>query len=576
MSTHAQRTAKQWATTRVAQVKQLVEDKFQNDLSLISQDEANQVVRDCQAAVDAYKADPNAASGYTASHACWAVLLTQAVVARRPEGWQVDSCAAQAVWNVRRMHEHIREFAGEQFMGDGMNQVMEQSMTRGTVSGVAHYVVNAASGSRRRTRVDNLGNDEDLKQKARMLHRLLRAAGLDGLPDAIIDLELPTVRTLASTHQQRMRDAICDRWAAGASAKTKASAAAGRVAAVLAPVVEPRGTAHRWVSMRTSATAPAPAPIVQGEVAVVQGVVAAEREASEYDEGVDSDEDEAEQQSEMTTDAEGVPSSNCDALSDCDESVGDAAQMEGVDEAELEAELEPKPDAGIMPRPAEGAAASRAAASPSPPPPKRRKKRLTFEQLLKKQCLENQRAKVKAERKRQAEAKLKVRLERVREKLREKADRKRKHDENATEREQRKKQRIVKVAARANVKLANVAKCAQARRERQAAALGAAMAAGRPAAAPLVPQAPGELKLKLFVPTLKLKLPPTKPQLAEQAQRECDKALIGAQQARKERKEAREARESSSAPIRGVAKASSKAKLVRVRLGGAGTLTLFG
>lgn len=47
MPSQAQRTAKQWATTRLAQVKQLVEDKFKNDLSLISEDESNQVVHDC-------------------------------------------------------------------------------------------------------------------------------------------------------------------------------------------------------------------------------------------------------------------------------------------------------------------------------------------------------------------------------------------------------------------------------------------------------------------------------------------------------------------------------------------------
>ena len=193
---------------------------------------------------------------------------------------------------------------------------------------------------------------------------------------------------------------------------------------------------------------------------------------------------------------------------------------------------------------------------------------------MEKKKRENAREVRKAEQKRQREAKLKERLERAREKIRQKADRKRQREENAAtvaaQSAERRRQRADEMAARANAKIAKGAKRAEAQRERQSELLNAAVEAGRPAAAQVAPQAPGELKLKLFMPSLKLKLP-LKPPHAKLAQLPAHPRTSWW-----ERKATRQAGDSSSAPGRGVMKASSKAKLVRVKLGGAGTLMLFG
>ena len=55
------RTAYRWATTRLAQCKRHIEDTLQNDLNLISQDEAHEAVRMCQDACCAYLEDTTAA-----------------------------------------------------------------------------------------------------------------------------------------------------------------------------------------------------------------------------------------------------------------------------------------------------------------------------------------------------------------------------------------------------------------------------------------------------------------------------------------------------------------------------------
>jgi len=203
-------------------------------------------------------------------------------------------------------------------------------------------------------------------------------------------------------------------------------------------------------------------------------------------------------------------------------------------------------------------------------------KQLSVEQLIAKKRKENVLAARKAERKRQREARLKERVERAREKIRQKADKKRQREENAAtvaaQSAERRRQRADEMAVRANAKIAEGAKRMEDQRERQSEILNAAVEACRPAAAQVAPQAPGELKLKLFVPSLKLKLKvPLKPPPAKLAQLPAPPRTSWW-----ERKAARQAGESSSAPGRGVVKASSKAKLVRVKLGGAVTLMLFG
>jgi hypothetical protein len=200
-----------WAATRLVQVEQLLIDKCANDLGLINIDEAHTAIQECGAALGAHLANPVAASNLGSS-SCWAVLLCRARHARRPGGWCVDTVIAQDSWSARTIHAQIQDFAGERFNGTAAGET---------------------SAKRRRLRLDTLGDDDALKLKARTLHRLLRIAGREGLPDPILDLELPTVMSFNAAHRARMarEEAVASRWAQRLAVKQAASQAAREAAA---------------------------------------------------------------------------------------------------------------------------------------------------------------------------------------------------------------------------------------------------------------------------------------------------------------------------------------------------------
>ena len=159
--------------------------KLSSEFGLIPVDEADSAINDLMYALSAYLRSPWACT-HLASPSAWAVLLVQGVAARRAEGWVVDSSAAAATWCPRRMHSLLASFRGEVFHGtDG-------ETTATLVGGRAPRV--GWSKGRRKARIDRLGDDKALKLKARALHRLLEAAGREGLPAEVLDLKPPAVR----------------------------------------------------------------------------------------------------------------------------------------------------------------------------------------------------------------------------------------------------------------------------------------------------------------------------------------------------------------------------------------------
>jgi len=204
-----------WARTRVAHCQRIFD--FMCDAGLLFRDEVAAASHQCASAVNAHVRQPGAAEDL-ASPSAWAVFLAQAQVARRPEGWYVDTAAAQAEWDTRTLHAHLAQaLKGEKFADE--DELQRAPQTRGGPS-------LPARSARRRLRVDALGNDAALRRKVRMLHRLLLEGGeQEGLPVPILDLKLPEIRTFASSsYVARVRHdaAVVKRWAARADARTKA------------------------------------------------------------------------------------------------------------------------------------------------------------------------------------------------------------------------------------------------------------------------------------------------------------------------------------------------------------------
>lgn len=214
-----------WCNTRRAQVENLLSTKCDH---LLSSSEIFDASRLCCAALDAYLAEPTAVDEKTlGSAACWAVLLTQAVAARRPGGWAVDTEEAAAAWDARIIHAGIADFKSEHFTDGG-----EQSATLvGGRSGLGaadaaavSWLGGTTAASHRRLRLDALGDDAALKAKARTLHWLLESAGRDGLPAPILDLEQPRVLSFSAAHAARKaRDDRVRGWAASVRSREEAA-----------------------------------------------------------------------------------------------------------------------------------------------------------------------------------------------------------------------------------------------------------------------------------------------------------------------------------------------------------------
>jgi len=212
------------ARTRIDQVTHLLH-KLSTDRGLLTRDETATAIRDCAAAAQEYLEDPDAVPrGTFGSSSCWAVLLAQSVAARRPGGWMVDDEDAQVAWSTRSLHAFLGEHRGERFTaGDPGSATL---VGRGSCT-AAPWVRNAGGHETQRQRssrtTDALGSDAALRAKACTLHRLLQEAGRPGLPEAIIELEPPSIRVFGPLHAvRRAREAaVAERWATNVIAVTK-------------------------------------------------------------------------------------------------------------------------------------------------------------------------------------------------------------------------------------------------------------------------------------------------------------------------------------------------------------------
>ena len=226
--------AQGWATTRLAQVTRILHDKFERDARLLTYEEATQATVELSYALQEVVAEPEACENLGSS-SCWAALLCQLMASRRPEGWTVEDAATQDTWHVRHLWAFVNEFKSERFSNDVVagNTASNTLVGRGAVRGVSHWLADGAVSHRRHLRIDSLGDDASLKAKARTLHLLLEAAGREGFPRALLDLEPPAVRTFGAAHNARHRrqQEISQRWQQRTAARTHKAAAAAAAAA---------------------------------------------------------------------------------------------------------------------------------------------------------------------------------------------------------------------------------------------------------------------------------------------------------------------------------------------------------
>lgn len=201
-----------WLNGRLQQVSRAIMTKFCKEFNYLSADEAESAINDLQYALAALKHEVGQGAEcltgmHLASASAWAVLLVQGVSARRPGGWVVDSQEAAAKWCPRYMHRLLAEFRGEEFRGGDDEQ--SETLVAGRE---VRTCVDGRPVSKRRARVDRLGNDASLKQKARSLHRLLLSSGRPGLAAEILDLEAPTVRGYEDTAKRAREGRIAAAW----------------------------------------------------------------------------------------------------------------------------------------------------------------------------------------------------------------------------------------------------------------------------------------------------------------------------------------------------------------------------
>ena len=195
----------------------MLNDKLAADAGLLTRDEAARAIVELQHALAAVLVDPSACENL-GSPACWAVLLAQLVVSRRPEGWTVEDEDAQRVYSVRQLWSFLNEFKGEKFAHDGRRDAGARSATlvgRGAIAGVAAWLAHGADTSARRANVHQLGDDDSLMLKASMLHSLLQMAEREGLPQEILNLEPPKIRTFTSSAyvaRKKLGKAMAERW----------------------------------------------------------------------------------------------------------------------------------------------------------------------------------------------------------------------------------------------------------------------------------------------------------------------------------------------------------------------------
>ena len=143
------------------------------------------------------KVDSKTKADAIGSPALWAILLAQQAHLSRYR-WEVADLPEH--WNVHAMHELLRERQGQRVTLEGGSRARRDTRTVGRGLRDAQQLANCSNEDvrMRAIRVDELGNDDDIKTKAEFLHRmLLRSTNYgddDGLLPQIRDLQLPVLR----------------------------------------------------------------------------------------------------------------------------------------------------------------------------------------------------------------------------------------------------------------------------------------------------------------------------------------------------------------------------------------------
>lgn len=216
-----------WSNTRFAQTKHDL--KIFCDRRMITYGEFEHIIDNrLVPALQEYCSEPTSYE-MLGSASCWAVLLLLDWVASRPEHqptqgeeagyWYVDSEAAVKRWDIRALHAYLAHHAGESF-ANGESHAL--TCVGGALASVAARQNGDWQGNRRRVRIDALGDDEPLMEKADTLSCLLEYAGVRPLADAVLKLRPPKVREWSNTEAVQRRhdrnDKAVKKWASKARA----------------------------------------------------------------------------------------------------------------------------------------------------------------------------------------------------------------------------------------------------------------------------------------------------------------------------------------------------------------------
>mmetsp|Transcript_30771 Transcript_30771/g.90176 ORF Transcript_30771/g.90176 Transcript_30771/m.90176 type:complete len:396 (+) Transcript_30771:147-1334(+) len=155
------------------------------------------------------------------SPACWAVLLAQQAHANQHD-WEMDE-AGRDRWGVREIHMALETAQSQRvtFEGGSSSKPQSRRMPHG-LKGAQQLADKDDGPLTRPIRVDELGDDEDLKKKADFLHQMLLHQMLDGeiaedggLHPLILALEPPELRAAAATAATELgaaKQAASQRW----------------------------------------------------------------------------------------------------------------------------------------------------------------------------------------------------------------------------------------------------------------------------------------------------------------------------------------------------------------------------
>ena len=186
-----EKETRQWAETRVNQVKMLLSHLNSDEpgRKYLTSDEVRKAAGDLRAATEAYAQRPDEAAE-TASAVFWTIAAAQGVAARRHGEWTVGTDEMAAKWSMDSLHAYLSRFQSESHV---TAEKLGNATRVGGSSGMAQAAQLVDDKKRRRLRIDVLGNVEARRVKLRTLDALLRAAGRPGLPGPVLAQGLPRV-----------------------------------------------------------------------------------------------------------------------------------------------------------------------------------------------------------------------------------------------------------------------------------------------------------------------------------------------------------------------------------------------